>query len=215
MHWHTSIAPRQPWTKKIERNFSSEPHTLVFFTPKWWRENWKDRVTLIPVWSLSNGPRHKPKKCWFCFWHPLNIKQRSTAVQSEHLKSTRIQFSLMSAWSLDPIESWMFPHHGYNWESATTLWLQREVKNKAVPSWVLRFHPLKAASQEDSGDLGSIAVLVQVDCPCWACWCTIQGGGAKILQWRVDLKQNKRNSLWSGFGFFSSAPTTAHALTRH
>lgn len=27
------------------------------------------------------------------------------------------------------------------------------------------------------------------------CWCTVQGGGAKILQWRVDLKQNKRNTV--------------------
>lgn len=148
--------------------------------------------------------------------HKAKIYSSSERTFKVYTHPVLTDVSIMSPWSLDPIESWMFPHHRYNWESATTLWLQREVKNKAVPSWVPWFHPLKAASQEDSGDLGSIAVLVQVDCPCWACWCTVQGGGGtKILQWRVDLKQNKRNSLWSGFGFFSSAPTTAHALTRH
>lgn len=104
--------------------------------------------------------------------------------------------SIMSAWSLDPIESWMFPHHGYNWESATTVWLQWEVKNKAVPSWFPWFHPLKAASQEDSGDLGSIAVLVQVDCPCWACWCTVQGGGAQNPSVESGFKtKQKKQSL--------------------
>lgn len=53
--------------------------------------------------------------------------------------------SIMSAWSLDPIESRMIPHHIYNCESATTVWLQREVKNKAVPSVGSMISPFKGS----------------------------------------------------------------------
>lgn len=161
-------------------------------------------------------PVMNPEKCWFCFWHPLNIKQRSSAVQSEHLQSTHIQFSLMSP-SCQP-EVWIQQSLGCFFTTDTTGSQQQQCgsserwKTKLSLLWVPWFHPLKARSQENSRDLGSIAVLVAhagmlMHSSGW-------GGQNPSVESGFKTKQEK-HSLWSGFGFISSAPTTAHASTRH
>lgn len=112
MHWHTSFAPRQPWTKEKKKRKKLSlwaPHPCFVHLND--EENRKDMVTLIPVWSqsLSNGPSHEPRKVLILFLtsseHKAKIFSSSERTFTVYTYPVLTDVTIMSAWSLDTILS--------------------------------------------------------------------------------------------------------------